>query len=222
MNYITINQVEKALDIKFSSKDKECLVENFTEEALSDYKNDYLILPVFPMSLLELREKVEGRELFYSESCAWYDDEDFAKAKMEAKWIAIRKELPRESFSKGFDEQQRLANPGEEVCGAPQGIYAMIVNFLVNKERIFEDCYARTSTLTSDGLLVNFGDFDSGGANVNGWRPGNAGGGLGVLFARQLSFESPDSLNLGSLESLNLRISELEKFREKVEKIIRI
>ncbi len=39
---------------------------------------------------------------------------------------------------------------------------------------------------TSDGNLVNVGNFDADGANVNNWKPDNSNSNLGVSFSRSL------------------------------------
>lgn len=40
---------------------------------------------------------------------------------------------------------------------------------------------------SSDGNLVNFGNFNADGANVNRWKPDNANDNLGALFSRSLT-----------------------------------
>ena len=39
---------------------------------------------------------------------------------------------------------------------------------------------------SSDGNLVNFGNFDADGTNVNRWNPKNRNGNLGVSFSRRV------------------------------------
>lgn len=38
----------------------------------------------------------------------------------------------------------------------------------------------------SDGKLVNVGNFDADGANLNSWNPDNSNGNIGVSFSRSL------------------------------------
>lgn len=52
---------------------------------------------------------------------------------------------------------------------------------------VAKDGYKQKWRRNSDGNLVNVGKADAGGANVNGWKPDNRNGYLGVSFSRSLA-----------------------------------
>jgi MoxR-like ATPase len=67
----------------------------------------------------------------------------------------------------------------------PELMYDVMMQFRNNDNRLLESPYAWTVSRSSDGGLVDGGNFDSGGMFVNWWRPGDGVGRLGVLFSRR-------------------------------------
>ena len=65
-------------------------------------------------------------------------------------------------------------------------MYDFLMYFKNNKKRLLESKYTWTLRRDSDGRLVNFGNSDAVGANVNRWTPDTAAGHLGVAFSRSL------------------------------------
>lgn len=65
-----------------------------------------------------------------------------------------------------------------------EAFYRLILNEKENKNRLLPDKYTWTSRRSSDGRLVSVGDFASSGVLVNGHRPDDSRGFLGVSFSR--------------------------------------
>jgi hypothetical protein len=203
-NIITVEQAENALGVRFPRKVRKELI---ASQPKSVPKN-CLCVPIFPMDLLTLREITVAlkERVFYVEEDTWYDDESWAQEIMTPRWYVIYKEAAKDSHSKTFDQQRTLLKKGEEFALAPESLYAMTLNFLVNDERLFQDTYVRTRTKTSGGDLVHFGLFDADGALVDGGRPGGAGSGVGSLFSRSLETLDSDPLELELPETVQVSV----------------
>jgi len=65
-----------------------------------------------------------------------------------------------------------------------EALYDLMIRFQNSEDRLLEGMYTWTSRLTSDGGLVNLGDFDAGGVCVNGVGPGRSYSALGVSLSR--------------------------------------
>jgi len=121
--------------------------------------------PSKPLSLLEVRGLKP--ELFYVKSEGWYADYDFAKNdKAGLGWLAIRKEPVPRSTGKNWEEQQRLLGSEEYVPNAGELSWFITAFFEVRGVRLFGRVYARTSSVTSDGLRVAVGGFGGRGLGV--------------------------------------------------------
>jgi len=62
--------------------------------------------------------------------------------------------------------------------------YGWLVYFQNRNERLLEDKYNWTGSQSSDGNLVNVGNSDTDGANVNNWKPDNSNDNIGVVLSR--------------------------------------
>ncbi|MEE8131775.1 MAG: hypothetical protein V3T98_01900 [Candidatus Paceibacterota bacterium] len=140
----------------------------FTEGVLEECKDTHILVAAFPMSILEIRDKVE-KKLFYSYEDAWYNKQSFAKDKGEASWHLIRKNIVPNSTSKTWNEQQALLAENEETPQARIMVYAIIGHYLATGERLFKNIYARCSDLDSGGYRVDVGRFDSAGFTFTCW-----------------------------------------------------
>jgi hypothetical protein len=156
----------------------------FTEAELREVKDTHILVAAFPLSILEIRDKVE-RKLFCSHEDAWYNKQVFAKDHGEARWQLVRKTLVSNSTSKTWAEQQALLIKNEEVPTAQVMTYTIIGHFLATHERLFEKIYVRTSDVDSDGLRVDVGFFDSDGLNVDIYWDDNRDDDLGMASARK-------------------------------------
>ena len=133
----------------------------FSEAVLEQLKDTHVLVAVFPLSILEIRGKVNSK-LFYDQS--WYNKESFesfAKEYGEVNWQLVRKTPVDNSTSKNWQEQQALLGKDDEVPTAQVMVYTIIGHYLATGERLFKHIYVRTSSFTSVGRRVNVGYFDS-------------------------------------------------------------
>jgi hypothetical protein len=140
----------------------------FSEEVLKACKDTHVLVAVIPLTILEIRGKVEHK-LFYSHEDAWYNTQAFASEKAELGWHLIRKTPVENSTSKNWKEQQGVLSKDEETPKASVVVYTIIGHFLATGERLFEKVYVRTSSLDSGGNRVSVGGFDSKGLAVGDW-----------------------------------------------------
>ena len=144
----------------------------FTEAALEECKNTHILVAVFPLSILDIRGKVE-RKLFYSHGDAWYNKQAFAQdygdlsAQAGVSWYLVRKDVVSNSTSKNWSEQVSLLAKDEEVPSTRVMVYAIIGHYLVTGERLFENVWVRCSDLDSSGDRVFVGYFNRDGLLVN-------------------------------------------------------
>ncbi len=113
----------------------------FPEARLSEVKNTHVLVAVLPLSILEVRGRVE-RSLFNKHEDAWYNGEPFAKERGEAAWHLIPK-TPVDSEK----------HPVQVM------VYAIIGHYCATGERLFEHVYVRTSSVNSRGYLERVGYF---------------------------------------------------------------
>ena len=156
----------------------------FTEEVLKSCKDAHVLVAVFPMSILDIRGKVE-RTLFFNHDDAWYNKRAFAKDRGEIGWRLVRKTPVHDSTSKNWDEQQALLDKNEETPSARVCVYTIIGHFLATGERLFENGYVRTSSVASVCGRVGVGLLDQSGLGVSRWLDGSRPGHVGVSSARK-------------------------------------
>jgi len=154
----------------------------FSEAVLEQSKDTHVLVAVFPLSVLEIRGKVESK-LFYDQS--WYNKESFAKERGEVTWQLVRKTEVANSTSKNWQEQQALLSKDDEVPSAQVMVYTIIGHYLTTGERLFEHIYVRTFSVGSNGSRVVVGLFGSGGLSVNDYWDDDRYDSLGVSFARK-------------------------------------
>ncbi len=137
----------------------------FSEEVLQKAKNTHVLVAVFPLSILEVRGKVE-RKLFFSHEDAWYNKQSFAKERGEISWQLVRKTPVGYSTLKNWEEQLALISEEDEVPTAQVMVYTIIGHYMATGERLFEHIYVRMSSVFSDGDHVSVGGFVSDGLAV--------------------------------------------------------
>jgi len=156
----------------------------FSESTLEQSKDTYVLVAVFPLSILDIRGKVE-QKLFYGHEGAWYNGQAFAKERGEVNWQLVRKTPVDNSTSKDWQEQQALLSKDDEVPTAQVMVYTIIGHYLATGEHLFECTYVRTSSVDSDGFRVIVGRFGAGGLHVDDdWDVGRSDL-LGVSSARK-------------------------------------
>jgi len=186
-NFFGIEEAIKHLRVNPTKQQLAYLSEvPFSEEVLTSCKDTHILVAVFPLSILNIRnivKKKEGQTLFYSQD--WYDKEAFAKDKGKVGWQLVRKEHIANSASKTWNDQQALLSKDEETPTARIVIYTMIGYFLATGKRLFEKIYVRCVDLSSRGDRVYLGNFDSKGLNVDRWRGGGCSDKLNLSSARK-------------------------------------
>lgn len=153
-----------------------------SEEMLEQSKNSHLLVAIFPLSILEIRGKVDSA-LFPNQS--WYNKESFAKEYSEANWQLVLKTPLENSTSQNWQEQQALLNKNDEVSSAQVMVYTIIGHYLATGERLFKDTFVRTSSTSSKGR-VDVGRFGSGSLFINPWRDDISHRTLGLATSRKL------------------------------------
>jgi len=184
-NFFGIEEAIRHFGVNPSKQQLASLAEiPFTEEVLRASKDTHILVAVFPMSILDIRSKVE-RKLFRSHEDSWYNEESFAKDKGEVGWQLFRKVPIADSTNKTWNEQQALLDKNEETPKVQVVVYTIIGHYLATRERLFENTYVRTSSVASGGRRVHVGRFDLGGLSVGAWGATGRDGGLGVSSARK-------------------------------------
>ena len=163
-NFFGVEEAIKHFGINPTNRQLAMLSEiPFSESVLQELKNSHILVAVFPISILEIRKKVDSK-LFYNQD--WYSDQEFAKEKGELGWQLIRKTPVENSTSKNWQEQLALIPEEDEVPTAQVMVYTIAGHYLATNERLFENVYVRTSSLDSGGSRVDIGSFGSGGLRV--------------------------------------------------------
>jgi len=133
---------------------------------LKQSKDTYILVAVFPLSIMEIRDKVD-RKLFYNHETAWYNEQPFAKEPGEASWQLVRKVPVDASTRWVYQEQQALFNNDDEVPAAQVMVYAIIGHFLATGEWLIKQKYACTSTADSRGNCVYVTDVGLNGLGIS-------------------------------------------------------
>ena len=185
-NIFGIEEAIKHFGVNPSKRDLAYMAEvPFSEEVLSACKDTHVLVAVFPMSILDIRGKVE-RGFFYSYEDAWYNKQAFAKDKGAMGWQLVRKTPVENSTSKNWNEQQALLSKDEETPKAQVMVYTIIGHYLATGERLFDKLYVRCVDLDSDGRRVRVGRFGAGGLLVDVWDDGDRNGYIGLSSARKM------------------------------------
>jgi hypothetical protein len=138
----------------------------FSETVLKQSKGTHILVAVFPLSILEIRDKVE-RKLFYNHEIAWYNDQPFAKEHGDVSWQLVRK-VPMDSLiPKDYQEQQALFNKDDDAPTAQTMVYTIIGHFLAIGEWLIKQKYTHTSSADSRGNCVYVTDVGSNGLGIS-------------------------------------------------------
>jgi len=155
----------------------------FSEEVLASCKDTHILVAFFPLSLLDIRGKVESQRLFYDQS--WYNKQAFAKDRGEVSWHLVLKTPVPDSTSKNWTEQQSLLGSDDETPFARVMAYTIIGHYLATGEWLFEKIYVRCSEVDSYGQRVDLGLFDEDGLDVNSIWDNFRSDNLGLSSARK-------------------------------------
>jgi hypothetical protein len=156
----------------------------FAEATLEQCKDTYVLVAVFPLSILDICSKVSGgQRLFYDQD--WYNKESFARDRGDASWQLVRKSPVPDSTSKRWPEQQALLGNNEETPSARVMVYTIIGHFLATGERLFEKIYVRWIDVDSHGIRVYVGYFEADGLIIYNYWDDYRYDSLGLASARK-------------------------------------
>ena len=155
----------------------------FTQAELRECKDSHVLVAVFPISILDIRSKVNSR-LFYGRS--WYNKEFFAKSRGKGGWHLVSKTpVANSTSSKTWDEQQALLGKNDETPTAQVMVYTIIGHLLATDERLFENIYVRCLDVGSNGRRIYVGNIGLSGIDINDSWDDNRYSNVGVASARK-------------------------------------
>ena len=196
-NYFGVEDAIKHFKINLSKEEIAGLSEvPFSEVTLKKCAKTHILVAVFPLSILEIREGVErGLFKYHDHENAWYNNQAFAGDRGEASWYLVRKtEVPNStnknwseqlallgenedapSFSvdssdstlKNAGEQQSTIGRNEEVPSARVMVYTIIGYYLNNDERLFRRMFVHVTDVGPGGNHLLI-SFDYDGLNISG------------------------------------------------------
>ena len=147
-----------------------------TASLLEELKDDCILVPYVPMSIIELRKKAP--ELFYSLNPVWwYDNERFANKREKAGWHLLYKtEIPGSTE----DEWENII-PANCMIPSPTILsFGIILHRITRGKSLFPDVYVRCDAQDSRGIPVRLGHTSDGLLGfVNRWG-GRRGSVVGV------------------------------------------
>ncbi len=183
-NFFGIREATKHFGIKPRRRQLAILSEiPFSEEVLERCKDTHVLVVLFPISILEIQEKVEGNGLFYRRD--WFYKQAFAKEMGGVGWQLVRKTEVPDSFNKDWSEQQSLLlSKDEQTPTARVVIYTIIGHYLNTGERLFEKM-VRTSSISSANTRVLVGSFAKEPLEINCESDCNYGPHLGISSVRK-------------------------------------
>jgi hypothetical protein len=156
-------------------------------------------------SLVKLLEKFGiGEKGFYSD---WWKNEPFAKEKSPKKTykIVFHKEWNNLTYQEQLNKLE-----DEEFLHPAILVEAILTHYQKTGERIMEDWYSRTISVSSVGGRVYVGYFGAEGLYVLDYWGGYRYDILGVSSARKFKIEPLKSESLNPFENLNIEISEIK------------
>jgi hypothetical protein len=165
-NFFGVEEAVKHFGVSPTPQQLAALLEiPFSEEVLRQSKETHVLIAVFPLSILEIRGRVE-RKLFYNHEAAWYNEQFFANERGEVNWQFVRKTPAENSTPKNWKEQQALFGKDDEVPTARGMVYTIIGHLLATGERLVEQNYVRTSSVDSNGNRVYVSDVGLDGLGI--------------------------------------------------------
>jgi len=144
----------------------------FTEIQLEEMKDSHILVAGFPISILEIRDKVDWK-LFHSHEDSWYNEDSFAKERGGdmALWWLMSKMIKKKAYNVAKCEASFLRNKGrDEIPDVRWVVYTIIGYYLNTGERLVEDSALIASS--RQGIQVNVNFFDLEGLHISEfWNP---------------------------------------------------
>jgi hypothetical protein len=166
-NFFGIEEATKYFEVNPTPDQLAILSEiPFSETVLRQSRNTHILIAVFPISILEIRDKVE-RKLFCNHEAAWYNNQPFAMERGEVNWQLIRRVPVDNIVPKDSQEQQALFSKDDEVPTAQVMVYVIIGHYLTTGDWLIEQKYTCTSSVDSRGNRVYITDVGSNGLGIS-------------------------------------------------------
>lgn len=132
----------------------------FADEMLKACRETHILVAVFPISIMEIREQPENRHLFDRQD--WYADYPFAKERGELGWHLVRKAPVDNSRGKPWDEQISFLHANESVPTARVMTYSIIGHFRATGELLLDGVGVRTADTTCNYYREHVASFGTG------------------------------------------------------------
>ncbi len=165
----------------------------FSKEVLTVCKDTHILVAVFPISIIDIWDKVKGIKLpsgqkafFYKQD--WYNGQAFAGEKGELGWQLVRKTPADNSLNRYWNQQQKLLGKEDETPKVQVMVYTIIGHFLSTSERLFQEVSVRTYSvvsIASAGDRVCVGTFGADGLVFYNYWDDNRAYNLGVASAQK-------------------------------------
>jgi len=123
-----------------------------TKEGLQGFlrdATDWFTFTTSRLSLDELREK--NPDLFVLSEASWFKNQMTANKESQVRQLSLRTSAQPGSFSKSWDEQQKLLAPGEHVPTVRDLVEGMIAYYLKSGKHLFPDYFVRMKDRSSRG-----------------------------------------------------------------------
>lgn len=133
----------------------------FSRDTLEGGRDSHLLLPVLPISILEMMELMP--KLFRRPDWQWYENNDFAKARgVDAGWCIIKKDVINNSLGLSFSKWS-FAFPEQTLPTARELVFSLLLWVKVSGQRLLPQRYAWSrDELPVGGEHVCVGYFDEG------------------------------------------------------------
>jgi len=168
-NFFCIEEAVKFFGVNPTPQQLAALTEipfPFSEEVLEQSKSSHVLVAVFPLSILEIRGRVE-RELFYKHEYAWYNNESFAKDLGKMGWQLVLK-APVDTWQfQDLDGRNGLVGKGYPEYTAQIIAYTIIGHYLNTRERLFSCVHLKTSSRWSADNRKQAGYFNEEGLHFD-------------------------------------------------------
>ena len=115
-----------------------------TKEGLQGFlrdATDWFTFTTSKLSLDELREK--NPDLFVMSEDSWLKNQMTANKESQVRRLSLRTSAQPGSFSKSWDEQQKLLAPGEHVPTVRDLVEGMITHYRKSGKHLFPDYFVR-------------------------------------------------------------------------------
>ena len=157
----------------------------FSDICLQEYRETHVLVAVFPMSIVEIRNAIEALIFLSREEEHRCERQAFARDRGRVGWHLVRKEPTRRSFEKSWEEQLATLPPHEQVPTSRVVIYTTIGFFLAYQKRFLSNCYVHCADV--DGHARNHvvvGSFDEDGLFVGHHWPDCCSKTVGIALER--------------------------------------